>query len=216
MVKVKGVKNEKLWYKVLKNIESLTDAVHKRNSKCDVGYKFLLHPDNAYDILPAVKLAKSLGVKDFQLRPVGWDNIEKTKGKAPISFTDLFPVINQQIEEALKYEDENFRFFGIRHKFSPTMKRKVNFKKCRAISLSSTFSADGKVHLCFDMRGNEDLIMCSHYPDPYKVLNYWGSTKHLAMIDSIDPNKCPRCTYGAYNEMIEQCIIEDGFCRNFP
>ena len=89
-LKVKGVNNEKLWYKVLSNIESLTSAVAKRNSICDIGFKFLLHPYNAHDIYNAALLAKSLGVRDFQLRPVGWDNVAKTSNKNSISFDNLF------------------------------------------------------------------------------------------------------------------------------
>ena len=216
-VKVKGIKNDLLFNDVIKNIEKLTKAVaNNKDSTCDVAYKYLLHPLNALEILKAAKLAKSIGIKDFHLRPVGWENVVKTEGKEQISFYDLKKQINEQIEQALELEDENFNFYGVRHKFNPSFERKVTFEKCRAIPLIATFGADGKVHLCFDMRGRKDLILCSHYPDPHEILRVWGSDFHKKMIASIDPKTCPRCTFIKYNEIVENVFMKDGMCKNFP
>ena len=44
----------------------------------NVAYKYLMQPLNALEIYDAAKLAKSIGVNDFHLRPVGWDNLTKT------------------------------------------------------------------------------------------------------------------------------------------
>ena len=214
--KVKGIKNNKLFYKVVENIRKLTKKCEQYGSKCDVAYKFLLHPLNALEIFKAAELAKSIGVHDFHLRPVGWDNIAITKGRGPISFDNLLDDVNKQIEAAMSLEDKNFHFYGIRHKFNPQMKRKVNFSRCWAPPLLATFGADGKCHLCFDMRGRKDLILCSHYPDPREILKVWGSQFHKDMIARIDPKTCPRCTFGPYNEIIEQVFIKDGMCRFFP
>ncbi|HHT9158344.1 MAG TPA: radical SAM protein [Candidatus Brocadiaceae bacterium] len=214
--KVKGIKEKNFFNRIIENIRKLTKKIGDSETNCDVAYKYLLHPHNASEIYDAAKLAKSLGVKDFHLRPVGWDNLTITRDKDPISFEKMMDDINKQIEAAMELEDENFHFYGVRHKFNPNMKRKINFSRCWAPPLLATFGADGNCHLCFDMRGRKDLILCRHVPDPREILKVWGSQFHKDLIASIDTKTCPRCTFGPYNEMIEQVFIKDGMCRYFP
>jgi MoaA/NifB/PqqE/SkfB family radical SAM enzyme len=213
---VKGIKDNNFFYKVIENIKKLSKEIKKLGTTCDIAYKFLLHPANAMEIFQAAELAKSIGVKDFHLRPVGWDNLTVTKGKDPIFFDNLMEDINKQIEASMKLENEHFHFYGVRHKFNPQLKRKINFLRCWAPPLLATFGADGKCHLCFDMRGRKDLVLCSHDPDPREILKVWGSQFHKDMIANIDPATCPRCTFGPYNEIIEQVFIKDNMCRFFP
>jgi len=58
--------------------------------------------------------------------------------------------------------------------------------------------------------------LCKHDPDPYKLIEFWNSEEHKTIIKNIDINKCPRCTFTAYNEIIEDVIIKDKMCRLFP
>lgn len=215
-MKIKGISNPKIFDNVINNIVKLTKRIKDIDSECEVGYKFLLHPLNAKEILDAAKLAKSLGVHDFQLRPVGWDNNLKIRDSEPLDFSDSKEIIDTQLEEALKLDDDDFHVYGIRHKFNSDFSRKISFKKCWASPVATlVFGADGNCNLCVDTRGMKDMILCSHFPDPYEVLKYWNSEKHKKILESIDPQKCPRCTIGPYNEVVEQVIIEDRMCRNF-
>ncbi|MBU0768211.1 MAG: radical SAM protein [Proteobacteria bacterium] len=214
--KVKGIPDKKMFHKVIENIRKLTRKVEELGTNCDVSYKYLLHPINAGEIFQSAELAKSMGVRDFHLRPVGWDNISVTRDKDPISFYDILEDIDKQIASAMSIEDGHFIFFGIRHKFDPYLVRKINFSKCWATPLLATFGADGKCHLCFDMRGRKDLILCEHDPEPREILKVWGSKFHKDLIDGIDPRNCPRCTFGPYNEITEQVFIKDEMCRTFP
>lgn len=215
-MKVKGISNSKIFDIVINNIAKLTKRIKEIKSECEVGYKFLLHPLNAKEIFDAAKLAKSLGVHDFQLRPVGWDNVMKTKNKTNVNFNNLLDEVDLQIEQAMSLEDENFFVYGIRHKFQFDFQRKVNFTKCWASSIAAfTFGADGNCYLCLDMRGRKEMVLCSHFPDPYEVLKYWNSDKHKKILQNIDPNKCPRCTIGPYNEIVEQVFMKDRMCRDF-
>jgi len=215
-MEAKGISNTGAFDRVIRNMVMVAEEIRRLKSDCDLCYKYLLHPLNADEILEAVVIAKQIGVKDFHLRPVGWDNLTKTKGKDQIHFEKLMDKINSQIEEAMKLEDENFRVFGIRHKFNPVFKRKINFKRCWAAPLILTFGADGNCHLCFDVRGRKDLILCSHYPDPKEVLKHWNSDRHKEMLKNVDVAKCPRCTFGPYNEIVEQVFQQDSMCRFFP
>lgn len=214
---LKGINDDKFFNKVMENIAKLTKAVRRYPaSNCEVAYKFLIHPLNAHEIHNAAKLAKSMGVNHFHARPVGWDNLTKTKDKKPPNFAPLIKGIEKQCRAAMKLEDASFQFFGVRHKFNPDMTRKVKFNRCWALPLLPTFGADGKVHLCFDMRGREDLILCNHSPDPREILEHWNTERHKSILKSIDPNNCPRCTFGTYNEIVEQVIMKDGMCKYFP
>ena len=215
-MKVKNTDKDHLFRQVITNMEYLTSVVKKKKARCDVAYKYLLHPENSKEIFIAAQLAKSIGIKDFHLRPVGWDNLMKTLGKDPIDFTPLLQTIDLQITASMKLEDENFNFYGIRHKFRPNFQRKVNFSRCWAAPLSLTFSADGNCYFCCDMRGKDDVKLCRHDPDPREVLKHWNSDRHKKMLKDIQVEKCPRCTFGPYNEMIEKIFIQDSMCRNFP
>jgi hypothetical protein len=54
--------------------------------------------------------------------------------------------------------------------------------------------------------------MCKHF----EIMEFWGSKKHIEMLEAIDPKDCPRCTYSTHNEIVENTIIKDNYCLNFP
>ncbi len=212
---IKGITNDSAFNKVIENMKKLVKRVDHHKTNCDVAFKFLLTPDNADEIYAAIKLAKGIGVKDFHLRPAGWDNLSKVKEKPKFDHNTI-NYVNDQIEAGMGLETKDFRVFGVRHKFNPDFSRKINFSRCWAIPLIPTFGADGNVHLCFDMRGREDLIMCRHDPDPNELLKVWNTDRHREIIRSVKVEDCPRCTFGAYNEIVEKVIIQDTMCKYFP
>lgn len=218
--KIKGIKNNDGFRKVIENIKAVVKANNDYTGPrisvgCDVAFKFLLTPENALEIYDAIKLAKEIGVKDFHLRPAGWDNLANVDYKP--DWTGLPEKIDKQIEEGMKLQTKNFRVYGIRHKFNPDFSRKISFSRCWAIPLLPTFGADGNLHLCFDRRGDKDLILCKHDPNPYEVLKVWNTDFHREMIRKINPAKdCPRCTYAPVNEIIEQVILKDSMCHKIP
>lgn len=214
-MKVKGVKEKGMFDKIVGNIKKLVNVKKSLNSKIEITYKFLLHPFNVADVYRAAKLAKSLGMNTFHLRPVCWDNLYSQEHDKPINFSSYVGAIEREIEKAKKLEDEHFKFYSVRHKFGEKFERKINFKKCLATPLLATFGADGNVHLCFDVRGKKEWILCRHYPDPREILKVWGSDRHKKIIESINIDKCPRCTFGPYNEIIEKAIIEDKMFLDF-
>jgi len=200
---------------VIQNLKDLVELKKEKKSNIEITYKFLLHPLNAKTILKGATLAKILGVDMFQARPVCWDNLYDQTIREPIDYKSVIDIINNQMEEASQLTDDKFKFYGIRHKFGENMERILNFKKCRATPIMAVYCADGTVQMCHDMRGKKEWILCRH-DDPYEILKVWGSKKHLDMMNSIDPTKCPRCTFQRYNEVIENVIIEDKMCRDFP
>ena len=59
-----------------------------------------------------------------------------------------------------------------------------------------------------------DLIVVVE--DLNEVAKFWNSKKHKELVKNIDVNTCTKCTYAAFNEIVEQVVIEDSMCRNFP
>ncbi len=214
--KIKGLpKTSHRFDVVIKNIKRLVALRNENKTYLEVAVKFLIHPYNAHEIYDSAKLAKEMGVDHFHCRPCGLDNIAIGREESQADVAALTDMINIQLEKIFALNDDNFQAFGIRHKFNPNFTRKVNFSKCWAIPLIVTFAANGNLELCFDRRGDEDLVMTSHL-DLTNIKQFWNSREHKEMIDKIDVSKCPRCTFGPYNEMIEEIIIKDKMCRNFP
>jgi MoaA/NifB/PqqE/SkfB family radical SAM enzyme len=213
--KLKGV-SETFFNKVCNNIKELVKEVNKLKICNGICFKFLLTPYNYKEIYKAAFLAKSLGVKDFHLRPVGYTGINKLKEKKLNYTLKKLEVIDKQMQKAFTLQDKNFNVYGIRHKFMFDFKTpRKNFSKCWAIPLLPTFAADGNVYYCFDIRGRKDTIMCKHYPDVTEIKKFWNSKKHKQMVNNFDIKSCTRCTFSIYNEAVEKLFIEDSMYKNF-
>ena len=212
--KVKGLKQGDSFMKVQENIKRVTKRLRDTDSKCDAAFKFLLTPDNAMEVYDAIVLAKSLGVHDFHMRPAGWDNLHNVEKR--MYPPELIDAVNMQLETGRKLETKDFKVYGISHKFNPDYSRKLLFSRCYAIPMLPTFNADGNVHTCFDLRGRKNLILCRHDPDPSEILKVWNTEYHREMIRNINVDNCPRCTWTAGNQIVEEVIIKDSMCMQFP
>jgi len=207
--------NENTFSDVIRNIEYLVKKVKTTDSNCSVGFKYLLCPENASEIYYACRLAKSLGVSDFHLRPVGHENIYAFRNRKLTYSKYTIELINDEIDRIRELESDDFRVYTIKHKFTPDFKRKTDFSRCWALPLLITFGADGNYHTCFDMRGREDLIIGKHYPNPENILEFWNTDNHKRLLETIDVTECPRCTFSSYNKIIEEVFIDDKMCRDF-
>jgi cyclic pyranopterin phosphate synthase len=203
---VKGV-NPRQFEVVLNNLRGLAEAKKRLNAKCNIGYKFLLDDKNYNSIFEAAEKAKMVGCNTFQFRPA----INDYKyDKHEIHF------IEEQIKNAQEFlEDDNFHVYGVTHKFNPDFTKKHQFGKCRATMLTTTWCADGGVYMCTDTRGNPWAKLIDHYPNPQRVIDYWGSPEHFKAVDGINFQRdCDRCTLAAPNEMFEQVFMQDKMERN--
>ena len=200
--KVKGVKPEQ-FDKVIDNLRKIVET----KGNVQVGYKFLLDQYNQTSIYNAAKIAKWIGCNHFQFRPAIDNHVY-----LPEEIESIWNQIKKAQED---FDSKTFQVFGVQHKFNFNLSKKHKFKKCRATMLTSTWCADGKVYMCTDTRGNPWAYLLNHYPDPQKVIDYWGSKEHWEKVDKINfKKKCDRCTLCQYNEMFENVFIEDRMDRN--
>ena len=213
--KMKGLpNNSKVFDLVINNIRKIVKRSNELNTGCDVCFKFLLHPVNMSEVYEAACLARSIGVKDFHLRPIRYINFDKIDEKT-INFKDNIEYINKQFDEVQTLNTNSFHVYGVRHKFNPDLSIKKNFSKCRIIPIEPTFGADGNVHTCFDHRSQENMILCSHYPDVTEIAKVWNTQKHKDIVNNINVEQCPSCTLSSLNEAIEKVILKDNMCINF-
>ncbi len=222
----KKLKGKDIFDKIIHNVKSLTDLASKVKASPlnqagqgpGISFKYLIHPKNVNEIYIAAKLAKSIGCKNFHIRPYGepWDKLGQTTDA--FSYSDILD-FQEQLKRARILEDNNFRVFGITHKFDGNFKKLNQFHKCYAIFMTCVFmppKEDGLLDFgfCCDRRGDEELVL-HNIKSFNQISNYWGSVDHWKMSDKIIVKKCPRCTYQPHNIIFEKTIIEDNLTYRF-
>lgn len=202
----------KVFNKVLDNIRAIVSIAKERGCQCDVAVKYLIHPSNADQIAQACEVARDLGVAHFHARPAASENIEG------LGETLDFPmdVINKQLAQCLEMQTDTFKTFGVRHKFTGSFNLQHGFSRCLSAPLGLQCGADGNCYCCVDWRGCPDFVLGTHFPEPERILDFWGSPKHREFLAKVKVEKCPRCTYGVYARQIEQAVEADAMCTNFP
>lgn len=201
-------------YKRMKGYDRFTDVIRgisslKAHSPNEITYKFLILPENQYEIYDAIRTAAHLGCHKIHIRPVAFRSFQDCNEPYDIIR------INRQIEEGFKDFGNKIVICAVMHKFDKDMHATFNFKKCLATPIMPIFQADGTVTLCIDRKEDKRLILCKH-DDPNEVRRVWGSEYHKALIDSINLVECPKCTFNYINEQIERAVINDEMDWSFP
>lgn len=192
------LKGKDLFEQVIKNIHLLVE----RGAR-EVTYKYLLHPLNQFEVFKAISLAKELGCNCIHIRPVSFMNFQKHEEQYDIKAID-----EQVIRGRGMFESENFRIFYVRHKYDDDMHRKFNFKKCLATPIMPIFQANGDISICIDRKKDQSLVIGRHdkIEDIPKI---WGSERHMQVINNININDCPKCTFAPYQSQIEHAVKEN-------
>jgi len=212
----KKLKGKDMFDKVISNISDLTKTFNRPGQGRGVSYKYLLHPGNVSDVYQAAKIAKEIGCRNMHIRPFGepWDKVGKLEDKFTYSDIQEF---NEQLEKARELEDD-FRIFGITHKFDGDFRKQNEFKNWYAIVMQGVLmppkgQGNFDYGLCCDRRGDERITL--HDSTTEEVRNFWGSEKHWEMFDKINVKDCPRCTYQPHNKIYEKTILEENMTFGF-
>jgi len=193
--------------KVVSNIVKTAEYRDKHKLKHQIGYKFLILDKNFDEIIDAVKLAKSIGINQMQIRPaeLPFDRASKIDSK----------IVEDQMREAMSFAvPGKFDIYGIREKFTTDFTKRVP-KRCIASPLGTTWKADGDVALCCDRMWDthiEGFSLGNFIEEgPEAIRRKWGSADHKKMIDNINNtlDKCIRCTYYNWHVIYENCVNED-------
>lgn len=201
--KVHGLKGKQYFQTVCNHIERLARYAYIYNLPVQVGYKFLILPDSYQTIVEGAKIARNIGVRDFQIRPAELPETEIQKIN--------IPVLEEQLKRVHELETDTFHVYSIRHKFTDTLHKKKQ-EHCWATPLTSTWLATGDVVCCVDLRDEDYNTLCNYIQEGLpQVRRLWGGEKHLELIREINRrlDNCKRCTNGGYNEIIQNAFVED-------
>jgi len=206
--------------KVIENLKLLVKMKKETGSKVDIAYKFLISPLNWKDLYEAAKLAKEIGIRDFHARPV---DLQRKDFKSAMELNYDIDEIQKLFQKCHELEEgNNFRIFTVMHKYDPNFRVMHTFKNCSSSTLMLQACADGNVYVCADHRLEPRFKLCSHFPEPKKILDFWGSDKHREILKSVNVDvECTRCTYGEYSRQIEELCFDDigdqdPMCISFP
>ena len=195
------------------NVNMTLLAKKKRNSETFLCVRMLVLPENYRHIYNVCLWAKNIGLSGFNVRPVDFER-EDIQGHKAL----YLPVeqIKEEFARCHELEDENFKVFTITHKFDDCFHVKHYFPICLATPLLIPVLQDGNAYLCVDKKMEKDFKIGSCYPDPEKILEWWGSDRHRELIKDVDINKCSRCTFGEYQKQIREVVQQDKMMRSFP
>jgi MoaA/NifB/PqqE/SkfB family radical SAM enzyme len=155
-----------------------------------VWFKFLVGRNNCDELLPAALLAEQLGCVGFHARCA-------YGAEAPGRFDAS---LRMQTEAVLARSRPGFRTHVMQHKILPAGVTPPLPQNCRATPLLLTVCADGQAYVCQDHRGEEPFRL-----GPVgEVRTLWGSSKHIEILQRIDPRQCRKCTFCGYNAVLEQ------------
>jgi MoaA/NifB/PqqE/SkfB family radical SAM enzyme len=176
-------------------------------------FKFLILPENQYEIYDACLLAKELGLQAIHIRPADFQR-KDIEGNKPLELD--IENIYEQFERCHDLENDNFRVFTVVHKFDPEFHVKHDFNSCLATPLVLPILSDGNAYLCVDHKMEERYKLGSCYPNPEQILEWWGSKAHRELVLGVNIDKCSRCTWSQYHQQIENVVVKDSMYVNFP
>lgn len=222
--KIKGLPDSSdAFDRVIENIRRLVDYSKSKSATLasespgyGVSYKYLLSIQNVDEVYKAASIAKSIGCKNFHLRPVGATWFDLDLDKKFISH-DLAAKLEAQISKARELEEKNFGVYAVTHKFGDQFQRSHQFHTCHAIFMTCVFMPPvnkGKkdaitIGLCCDRRGDPKLELARDLENIEDLAALWGSEHHWAIFENLNIDECPRCTYQPHNQIFEQVIEKD-------
>jgi len=196
------------WDKVTSNIAQITDSLRSNGLRNDVGYKFLILPENYLEIYDACKLARDLGVRYVQIRPADLPDTARAK-------IEVFEV-EDQISEAINTLEIPgvFEIAGVRHKFTNDFRKKLP-EYCYMTPLTVTVTSDGHVWPCVDRRCDEATLLADCGKYGWSALSdVWGTSKHVSIVHDVincggsGPECNIRCSNYGYDVLFRDVFSE--------
>lgn len=188
--------------RVISNIKSMVAYKKKTGAALAIGLQQVLLPSNAMDVLETAKLAKSLGVDYYVLKPY---HPHELNSKTDVSSKELVSIYKDELKEAEKLSDSKFKAI-IRWDFLQEASIERTYKKCLALPFIIQISSNGNINSCYphsdkkeNIYGNlnnkslKDIILSNEF------MNKW---RHLREVT--DVSKCmPLCRHHNANKYLD-------------
>lgn len=168
-----------------------------------VGVRALILPETVDTLYDTCYRARESGATFFHCRPA---DLERKDLADRQKATFDMPRVRDILRRCHELETSEFGVFTVTHKYGEDFHVRHDFKRCLASPLVVQICTDKRKYLCVD-----------HRMDPRYEVTEWGGDQHRDLINSIVPDRdCSRCTWDAYQRIIEQIVMTDRIHRNFP
>jgi len=158
-----------------------------------VGVSFLIYPENRHEVYDAAILAKDLGVKYIQYKPVYTDNCGDEHRPY---YTD----VADDIKRVKELQTNDFKVLDFWDRVNDLTDRPKEYSTCGVQDYVTQIGADGEVYICCIYKYNVEYSFGNINNESFCEI--WNG-KMREKLRKIDVKKCPPCFYNKHNEIIE-------------
>lgn len=179
----------------------ITDAKifsEKKGKNCELGFAFLVVPENVNEISDAIDIADGAGFDYISFRP-------SVFGHKLTRLENLSAM--ESIENSM--ESNSIRIYPIKQRFKNTTDK----YKCRSTPFVAVVTADARLNLCCQYRGQKEW----QWGDlkEHSLADLWGNEEHRRLLEKALDADCPKCRMKPYNEIIQRALIDDEMHKGF-
>lgn len=181
--------DEKIFDKVVGNMELVSKRIKEKGSKISFGAGFLTSKQTEGDMENFVYLCKEKGLGFAQFRPFNNDTV---------NIIDKYNMLKD------KYEDVNFKVLASIQKYKEFGYESCrNYDKCLGMFFSTVITADAKMYACLHHRRNEKYLIGDVGNSTLDEI--WNSSRKWKVFESIDMNDCPYfCRNDSFNRVLDK------------
>ena len=185
---------------VVRNIKEVVKIKAKNGLSVDVGAQYVLLPENKDNLIDAINVLKNVGIDYFVIKPFVHQSIMQSyKMNAQMNYDD----VNDTLNKAEGYSDDNFKVVARRESFEDYGKRK--YWHCYGTSFISVLNSAGDIASCLPYWEKEEFVFGNIYKNSFKEIWYGEKRKEIKkrLECKLDVSACPpNCRPNAINEFL--------------
>jgi len=192
--------SENEYYNVLNNIKDCVKIKNERKYNVDIGIQFILMPENIEEAESLAKIAKDIGVDNFQIKPA---HSHPKSSYSPSIYQFSHDTLEKNLE---KLNDEKF-LAVVRTKSMERLTQIRNYKDCHGFHFYAIIDAKGNVVPCNIFYGNQDFTYGNISESSFKDI--WLGEKRKNVIKKVSSmcfEQCGnyRCRLDVMNRFLER------------
>ena len=180
-------------------LDNLKTILARRSQKTVVGASFLIHPLNYTEIVSFAQNMKEMGVDYVEYKPMYMNSLGESQ-------KEFFLGIRHTLDEVKKVGNEKFKVIVLMDRMSDNTFVSKDYTKCWMHYFTTHIGVDGEVYPCCVLayaaeKGYGNLKQQS-------FADIWLGEKRKKIIESLTPDRCPRCWSDKTNELIEHILFD--------
>jgi cyclic pyranopterin phosphate synthase len=205
-----GVKHAQ-YSTILRNMGNLRLAT--RGRAMTIGASFCVMDRNLKEIYKAAKDVRDAGANYLEVRPT-FPTEWRGDGWAQ-ALSDAEAAKTETDHARMHLNSPTFSVIGMTERFDNAAAEKPvkAYSTCRIGPLTTVIGADGRLWHCCIQRGQSFFELGTVLDKPFAEV--WEGIHQKRDASKIDVNRCPRCRYDGYNEILEHAVLADGMHRSF-